>query len=475
MGKEAEQFWEDMQWGEDNYIELVKKKVKVLPAMAVIVLIASLVLSCLPVYATGAGTTATVLNVAPTVSVDLTPDDAPATPGVQVINHEPATTNKTVTITANVRDLNGYDDIVNTSVIANITGPSVVEESPVNLSFDSVVNATTAQYRGSFNMSNYSEGDYEVEVSATDFSGSTGAGAKNFTYLYTVPEDTIPPEVTNPGANPASIVANGMQESRLNVTVTDASGIYSVTVNLTEVGGLAATEMTNIPGTDVYTTNTTAAVGTPPGTYYLPVNATDNSPNKNSNTSVSIQLTVLSAEAITTYDFTTGAGKDKWAFRKQHKEKPPAKNGDPNNEFKVKEYKKIKFNDSTMQADASAANGFYAIHRFKFSIAEQESSITKLDILWDGKATHDWVWSDGATMYIWNFSAGKYEQLDMSNDTYITLEGTITNNIGDYIDDDGSLIIIAEQNTAQWGFGLKFRSRLSTDYVMVNVFEVVVE
>ena len=25
MGIEAEQFWEDMQWGEDNYIELVKK------------------------------------------------------------------------------------------------------------------------------------------------------------------------------------------------------------------------------------------------------------------------------------------------------------------------------------------------------------------------------------------------------------------------------------------------------------------
>jgi len=25
MGKEAEQFWEDMQWGEDNYTELVKR------------------------------------------------------------------------------------------------------------------------------------------------------------------------------------------------------------------------------------------------------------------------------------------------------------------------------------------------------------------------------------------------------------------------------------------------------------------
>ena len=442
-------------------------KVNVLPAMVAIVLIASLVLSCLPVYATGTGVTATVLNAVPTVSVELTPDDVPATPGVQVINHEPATTNKTVTITATVRDLNGWDDIVNTSITATITGPSVIEDSPLNLCFDSIVNLTTATYTGSFNMSNHLEGDYKVEVTATDFSGSTGAGAKNFTYLYAALPDTTPPAVTNPGANPDSIVADGIHRSQLNITVTDASGIYSVTVDLTEIGA-AAEAMTKIEGTDIYTTNTTASVGTSPGTYYLPVNATDNSPNKNSDTSVSIPLTVLPAEAITTYDFTTGAGSDKWAFRKQHFAKPPADNDDPNNKFKVKEYKKIKFDDGTMQADASAANGFYAIHRFKFSVAEPEGRITKLDILWDGKATHDWG-TDGATLYVWNFSAGMYEQLVTSNDAYITLEGTITDNIGDYIDDDGSLIIIAEQNTAHWRFGLKFRSRLSTDYVKVDV------
>ena len=159
-------------------------KEKTLAIASAIVLIASLVLSCLPVYATNAGVTATVLNAAPGVSVDLTPDDVPAMPGVQVINPEPATTNKTVTITATVCDLNGWDDIVNTSVAATITGPSVVVESPVNLSFDTVVTATTVVYTGSFNMSNHSEGDYEVEVTATDFGGSTGAGAKNFTYSY---------------------------------------------------------------------------------------------------------------------------------------------------------------------------------------------------------------------------------------------------------------------------------------------------
>lgn len=107
-----------------------------------------------------------------------------------------------------------------------------------------------------------------------------------------ISEDTTPPIVTDPTANPSSIAADGIQESQLNVTVTDESGIYSVTVDLSTLGGPEAKEMLKIDDTNVYTTTTTAAVGTPPGTYYLQVNATDNSTNRNSNTSVGIQLTV---------------------------------------------------------------------------------------------------------------------------------------------------------------------------------------
>lgn len=443
-----------------------KMKEKTLAIASAIVLIVAL-LNCLPVYATGAGTTATVLNSAPTVSsVDLTPDDVPAMPGVQVINPEP-TTNKTVTVTATVCDLNGWDDIVNTSVIATITGPSVIEESPVSLSFDTVVTATTVVYTGSFNMSNHLEGDYEVEVTATDFGGSMGAGAKNFTYLYTVPEDTIPPIVKNPSANPAAIVADGILESRLNVTVTDASGIYSVTVNLTEVGGLAAKAMTNIPGTDVYTTNATAAVGTPPGTYYLPVNATDNSPNRNSNTSVSIPLTVLHAEAVTTYDFATGAGLDKWAYRKEHNAKPPVTNDVPSIEFGSREYGRISIDDRKVQRDSTRLNGYYAVHRFKFDITQPVGSIVEIAVLWNGAGTHaDKKAVQGATLYLWNFNSGAYEQLNItSSKKEVYLTGMITENVGNYIDTTGNLTIQVEQNSPQGGKA----SKISTDYVKVDI------
>ncbi|MFC1787580.1 hypothetical protein ACFLY8_06105, partial [Halobacteriota archaeon] len=125
-----------------------------------------------------------ILNTAPSmVSIEIKPDDDVVIPGVQVINFNPAT-NKTIIIIANVSDKNGYDDITN--VTAEITGPSIVEGSIVNLTFDSAINITTATYKGYFNMFNYSEGDYKVEIISTDAGGLTGEGSKNFTYGYRV-------------------------------------------------------------------------------------------------------------------------------------------------------------------------------------------------------------------------------------------------------------------------------------------------
>lgn len=132
------------------------------------------------VHAETVSTSATAINTAPTIdNLDLLPDDNPAIPGVQVLNPDP-NANKTVTIVAKVSDDNGWKDVAN--VTAEITGPSVVEDSPVNLSFDTSVNITTAIYKGSFNMSNQSEGEYKVEVTATDAGGLNGTSSRNFTY-----------------------------------------------------------------------------------------------------------------------------------------------------------------------------------------------------------------------------------------------------------------------------------------------------
>ena len=299
--------------------------------------------------------TVTVL-APPSVTVELTPDDDPVTPGVQVINPD-SSTNKSVNITATVSDGDGYSNIV--SVIANITGPSVVEDSPVNLSFDSVVNVTTAVYTCSFNVSNHTEGDYKVEVRATDFGGLTGVGSRNFAYLYRV--------------------------------------------------------------------------------------------------------------TVTTYDFATGAGIDKWAFRKEHNVTPPVTNDVPNIEFTSREYGRISRDDHKMQRDSTRLSGYYAVHRFKFDIAEPVGSVAEIEVLWNGAGTHtDKNAVKGTTLYIWNwtFNSGAYEQLDMTTiKKEVYLSGKITENVGNYIDTTGNLTILVKQNPPQGGKA----SKISTDYVKVDI------
>jgi hypothetical protein len=108
--------------------------------------------------------------------------------------------------------------------------------------------------------------------------------------------DVTPPNVTNAAANQSDIpddtdnIPLWGETARLNVTVTDDSGVASVTVNLSEIGGYAAKPMLNI-GDNIYSTATNASAGTPSRLYNLTVNATDI--YGNSNTSVRIQLRVM--------------------------------------------------------------------------------------------------------------------------------------------------------------------------------------
>ncbi len=317
-----------------------------------ILLIVLMFLNFPHLYAENTSTSVQVLNSAPSVDVQLIPDDDPLVPGVQVINPDPWTTNKTVTVIAHVIDMNGHNDI--SEIRANITG---VENNPITMSLCDVVNVTTVIYKGYFNMSNHSEGDYNVEVKATDFGGLTGIGSKNFSYSY----------------------------------------------------------------------------GTP-------------------------------TEVVTTYDFTTGAGFDKWAFRKQYFEKPPVTYNVPKIEFNRIQYNKIKKREGSMQSDLTFQRDYFAIHRFLFKIAEPSSDITKIEVLWVGRG---YSGINGATLYIWDFNAGKYEQLDSSNRTSMQLKGEIAKNVSDYISENGNLSIIAEQNYNWWWFIPC--SILETDYVGVNV------
>jgi len=130
--------------------------------------------------------------------------------------------------------------------------------------------------------------DKPVIITVTDSSLSDSQ-----TIFVTVVENT-PPTLTDPSASqPIPDDTDGVplwgERSTLNITITDDSGIASVTIDLSPIGGSSAQPMNNIGG-NIWSVTTNASAGIPPQTYHLQVTAT-NIYGK-SNTSV-IPLTVV--------------------------------------------------------------------------------------------------------------------------------------------------------------------------------------
>ena len=136
---------------------------------------------------------------------------------------------------------------------------------------------------------------YELGTHTVDSSGNVNETWVNATGRTLPSSGTANPIVSNPTASheiPDDTDNEPLwgETAQLNVTVTDDSEIASVTVNLSEIGGLAAKPLTNIGG-NIWSTTTNASAGTPPKIYNLTVKATDTFGN--SNTSVTIPLRVM--------------------------------------------------------------------------------------------------------------------------------------------------------------------------------------
>lgn len=177
-------------------------------------------------------------------------------------------------------------------------------------------------------------------------------------------------------------------------------------------------------------------------------------------------LAVLKLKNIThVYDFSTGAGTNKWAYKYQVGSNSGA--GDPNIEFNSTEYNNIKTDDNVYASNKTSTNSYYAAHRFNFSIAE--ASPTKINVTWNGIGDHDTA-TDGAKLYIYNFTSTAYEQLDSTitgPPTEITLTGEKTSSINSYISPSNNVTILVNQTSAQ--ISALAKSHIKTDYVKLVV------
>ena len=166
------------------------------------------------------------------------------------------------------------------------------------------------------------------------------------------------------------------------------------------------------------------------------------------------------------YDFLTEAGEDKWAFRYQF-----CGDGDPSIEFTPAQYVNISADDDLKVCDVTTTDGYYAAHRFNFSINESALEMGVINATWIGRGWHDTL-TDGAKLYIWNFSTPGYELLQASANTEdeVTLTGEKTSSISSYISSSGNVTILVNQTSAQTqGLGGVKYSHICTDYVKLVV------
>ncbi len=181
------------------------------------------------------------------------------------------------------------------------------------------------------------------------------------------------------------------------------------------------------------------------------------------------QLITTSSSSTALYDFSSGAGSDKWAYRYQVNGQPPASNNVPVIEFSFPQYGNIDTNDGIMQNDGADSWGYHAIHRFVFQISENEENISHVDVFWNGRGESNGFLAgeDGITLYIWNYTSGSYIELDSNSDaSEVDLTGMITASVEHFVSAKGNITLLAEQNAARWFFAT---SELWTDYVSVNI------
>ena len=177
-------------------------------------------------------------------------------------------------------------------------------------------------------------------------------------------------------------------------------------------------------------------------------------------------------ERVHVYNFDSGAGKDKWAFKYQNNSRPPGACDVPSEEFNATEYTNIKADDDSSTFNQTTTADYYAAHRFNITIEEYVANVTEMRINWKGKGLHGNTSADhnGSHLYLWNYTGGAYEELDhqtnVPSDTEYWLHGKVTSGISNYVSSTGNVTILVMADKSHAGTNA---SKLWTNYVELRV------
>lgn len=147
------------------------------------------------------------------------------------------------------------------------------------------------------------------------------------------------------------------------------------------------------------------------------------------------------------YDFRDPANSK--AFKGSDVLKPAAGPGTPpeiGEEFAAEEYQNISARDDRW---AYSSTSSYDYHRFKFTIDEAVQSITQIYVEHEGYAYSPEGDEYGVKLYIWNCKDLKWESVGRHNaSSDAILSGSFTSDLSRYVDQNGYLQLLAEEDTS---------------------------
>jgi hypothetical protein len=175
-----------------------------------------------------------------------------------------------------------------------------------------------------------------------------------------------------------------------------------------------------------------------------------------------------SARYETTYDFSSGAGVDRWAKNNFMSSIPPALSDnfdtDPDGwvDADTSDYENISSTDGKVWTIAGS-EGNYSALQCRFTLDEYPDYITSIGVTLNGSAE-----TNGSTLQLWawNFDTGAWRQVggnffmttDIASYTAWTFWGKV---YSDYIDGDGYMYILANLNNAN--------QDMNVDYIKLSV------
>jgi type II secretory pathway pseudopilin PulG len=176
--------------------------------------------------------------------------------------------------------------------------------------------------------------------------------------------------------------------------------------------------------------------------------------------------------ALKTYDYSNRQqGTNIFAYSGESDTNVPGSATTPATQLTAAEYDQIEVDNGIFYVFNATTNKNYAQMRFVIQIDENKSSVVQINATWNGRGVNaNSSCTDGASLYIWNYSTGAYNLLQNSGNTEaeVTLTGTITTNPGNYIGGAGQntvTLFVVSNDGVKGGKN----NEVYTDYVKVGI------